>query len=180
MTLSIRHRRAINYYMKGALKKDACLRAGFSAHSVRDIFGYSDPSTIIQKEVRAEIERRMRVTEKATDMDRKWLLKKLKLIIEASPGELIEVDKEGRPSLNFKHLSPSLKKVIRKITIDTTKEGGKYKRTKTNVSIAVPDMIGAIKEAAILLGLRQEKTKIDLEESLIEALLQRRNELAND
>ena len=170
MSLSIRHRRAINYYMKGALKKDACTRAGFSTHSVRDVFSHP--------EVRAEIERRMRVTEKATDMDRQWLLEKLKIIIEASPGELIEVDEQGRPSLNFKHLSPSLKKVIRKITIDTTKEGGKYKRTKTNISISTPDMIGAIKEAAILLGLRQEKTKIDMEESLIEALLQRRNELS--
>ena len=170
MSLTIRHRRAINYYMKGALKKDACIRAGFSEHSVRD--GVSSPA------VREEIERRIRVTERATDMDREWLLNKLKMIIEASPGELIEVDKDGRPSLNFKHLSPSLKKIIRKVTVDTTREGGKYKRTKTNVSIAVPDMIGAIKEAAILLGLRQEKTKIDMEQSLIDELVSRRNELA--
>ena len=172
MSLTIRHRRAINYYMKGALKKEACKRAGFSEHSVRDVFGHP--------EVREEIERRIRVTEKATDMDREWLLNKLRMIIEASPGELIEVDKDGRPSLNFKHLSPSLKKIIRKISVDTTREGGKYKRTKTNVSIAVPDMIGAIKEAAILLGLRQEKTKIDMEQSLIDELVSRRNELANE
>lgn len=172
MALTIRHRRAINYYMKGAIKKDACRRAGFSEHSVRDVFGHP--------EVKEEIERRMRVTEKATDMDREWLLGKLKMIIEASPGELIEVDKEGRPSLNFKYLSPSLKKVIRKITIDTTKEGGKYKRVKTNVSISTPDMIGAIKEATILLGLRQEKTKIDMEQSLIDALVKRREELAEE
>jgi len=172
MTISIRHRRAINYYMKGALKKDACTRAGFSTHSVRDVFSHP--------EVRAEIERRMRVTEKATDMDREWLLNKLRMIIEASPGELIEVDKDGRPSLNFKHLSPSLRKIIRKITVDTTREGGKYKRTKTNVSIAVPDMIGAIKEAAILLGVRQEKTKIDMEQSLIDTLIKRREELSEE
>ena len=172
MTLSIRHRRAINYYMKGALKKDACTRAGFSEHSVRDVFS--------KPEVRAEIERRMRVTEKATDMDREWLLNKLRTIIEASPGELLEVDKDGRPSLNFSHLSPGLKRVIRKITVDTTREGGKYKRTKTNVTIQVPDMIGAIKEAAILLGLRQEKTKIDMEQSLIDALVQRRQELSEE
>ena len=172
MALSIRHRRAINYYMKGALKKDACERAGFSRHSVRDVFGHPD--------VKREIERRMRVTEKATDMDRKWLLDKLRLIIEHSPGELIEVDDKGRPSMDFKHLSSGLKKIISKVTIDVTREGGKYKRSKVNISIAKPDMIQAIKEAAILLCLRQEKTKIDMEESLIEALLQRRNELAND
>ena len=170
MSLSIRHRRAINYYMKGAIKRDACERAGFSRHSVRDVFGHT--------EVREEIERRMRVTEKATDMDREWLLNKLRMIIEASPGDMLEVDKDGRPSLNFKHLTPSLKKVIRKISIDTSKEGGKYKRTKTHVVISTPDMIGAIKEAAILLGLRQEKTKIDMEQSLIDELVSRRNELA--
>ena len=170
MSLSIRHRRAINYYMKGALKKDACTRAGFSTHSVRDVFSHP--------EVKKEIERRMRVTEKATDMDRKWLLDKLRLIIEHSPGELIEVDEKGRPSMDFKHLSPGLKKIISKVTIDVTREGGKYKRSKVNISISKPDMIAAIKEAAIILGLRQEKTKIDLEESLIEALLQRRNELS--
>lgn len=172
MALSIRHRRAINYYMKGALKKDACTRAGFSTHSVRDVFSHPD--------VKAEIERRMRVTEKATDMDRKWLLDKLRNIIEASPGDLLEVDSEGRPSLNFKHLTPALKKVIRKVSVDTNKEGGKYKRTKTHVTISTPDMIGAIKEAAILLGLRQEKTKIDMEQSLIDALVQRRQELAEE
>ena len=168
--LSIKHRRVINAYMMGANKKEACKRAGFSPTSVRDIFG--------NPEVSAEIERRMRVTEKKTEMDREWLLDKLRNIIEASPGDLIDVDSKGRPSLNFAKLSPSLKKVIRKVTIDSNREGGKYKRTKTNITIQTPDMIAAIKEAAVLLGLRQEKTKIDMEQSLIDALMSRRTELA--
>lgn len=171
-TLSPQHKKVVNAYLMGDTKRAACVKAGFSPLSSQDIFGRAD--------VRAEIERRIKVSEEKTDMDRAWLLEKLKQIIEASPGDLIEVDAKGRPSLNFNNLTPSLRKVIGKVTIDHQSGGGKYKRDKTHVSISVPDKINAIKEAAVLLGLREEKHKIDMEERLIEELVRRRKVLAGE
>ena len=168
-----RYSRVIDYWLiNGMNKQDACVRAGFSKNTVQDIFA--------RKDVKEEIQRRLKVSEKKTEMDREWLLGKLQMIIEASPGDLLEVDEAGRPSMNWNLLTPALKKIITKVTIDTSRDGGKYKRTKSHVSIARPDMIAAIKEAAILLGLRETKTKLDFEDSLIETLAKRRGDLANE
>lgn len=161
--LNEKHRQVINNYLvNGMNKSEACRKAGLSAASARDIFN--------RRDVREEIERRIERTEKKTDMDREWLLDKLRTIIEAEPGELIEVDEKGRPSLNWNNLSPSLRSAISKVTVETNRPGGKYKRTKTNVKIDLPDKIAAIKEAATLLGLREEKHKIDFEDDLIDRL----------
>jgi hypothetical protein len=167
-----KHRRVVNYYLLGLGKKAACKKAGFSPLSYQDIFGRAD--------VKEEIERRIRVSEKKTDMDREWLLSKLRIIIEAEPGELIEVDEDGRASLNFNNLSPTLRKAISKVSAESSREGGKYKRTKSHVVIDTPNRLHAIKEAAILLGLREEKTKIDLEQSLMDELTKRRDHLAKE
>jgi hypothetical protein len=154
------------------VKSKACEQAGLSKNSAPDIFGRAD--------VQEEIEKRLTVSEKKTDMDREWLLGKLKEIIEASPGDLLEVDDKGRPSLNFNKLNPSLRKAIRKVTIDQNREGGKYKRTTTHVAIDPYDKIAAIKEAATLLGYRDKVTQINIEQTLIDKLQQRRKELAGD
>ena len=172
MPLSDMHRKAINFYIRGHSKKDSCVAAGFSKNSVPDIFN--------KPEVREEIERRMKLSEKTTDMDRAWLLNKLKIIIEAEPGQMLEVDADGRPSLNFKNLTSGLKKAISKVTLDATREGGKYKRTKMTFKIDVPDRINAIKEAAILLGIRETKTQINVEQELIDKLTKRRQELTGE
>lgn len=171
--LDPRYKRVIDYWLiNGMNKADACVKAGFSRNTVPDIFN--------RKDVKEEIERRLKVSEQKTNMDREWLLNKLRMIIESSPGELLEVDEAGRPSMNWNLLTPGLKAVINKITVDTSRDGGKYKRSKTHITLSRPDMIAAIKEAAILLGLREQKTKIDFEESLIETLAKRRGQLSEE
>lgn len=162
------HRKVIsNYIINGFNKAKACEQAGLSKHSAPDVFN--------RPEVQAEIERRLQVSEEKTDMDRKWLLDKLRDIIEASPGDLLEFDEKGRPSLDWQKLSPQLRRAIRKVTIDSSREGGKYKRTHTHVSIDPYDKIAAIKEAATLLGLREKKTTVQVDEQIIDILQQRRS-----
>lgn len=165
--------KALNAFLiNGGNKQDAMRKAGFSIWYAKEFFQRPDVVAFIQ-EHNQKLERK-------TLMDKAWLLEKLKTIIEAEPGELIEVDAKGRPSLNFNNLSTSLRKAISKVSIDTQREGGKYKRTKTKINIDVPDRISAIKEAAILLGIREEKTQITAEQQLIDVLAQRRRELAGE
>lgn len=166
--LEDKYRKVVNNYLvNGGNKRKACLDAGYSKNSVNDVFS--------RKDVQEEIQRRFKESERKTDMDREWLLEKLKTIIEAEPGELLEVDQRGRPSLNFNKLSPSLRSAISKVSVTQTKGGGKYKQTKTHVNIDTPDRIAAIKEAAQLLGLREQHVKINLEDDLIERISQARN-----
>ena len=162
--MSAKHRQAVNYYLQGMSKSKAAEKSGFKKSTTPDVFA--------RKDVRDEIDRRMKLTEAKVDMDRAWLLEKLRDVIEATPGELIEVDAKGRPSLNWDKLSPSL----RKATVNTSKAGGKYKQTKTDVKITTTDKLGAIKEAGILLGLREEKKVIDIEDGLVAILTRKRQE----
>jgi len=168
VALDMKHRQVINYYFQGLSKKAATMKAGFSALSAQDIFKRPD--------VREELDRRMTIQEHKTDMDREWLVDKLRDIIEASPADLLEVDDKGRPSMNWERLTPGLRKAISTITVDTSKDGGKYKKVKTNVKITTSDKLGAIKEAAVLLGLREEKKVIDIEDNLVKILMQKRQE----
>lgn len=161
------HRKVINNYMiNGFNKKRACEAAGLSPNSAADIFN--------RPEVKAEIERRLKLSETKTDMDREWLLGKLREIVDASPGELITVDKKGRPSLDWNKLSPELRRSIRKVVVDQSREGGKYKRTNTHVSIDPYDKLQAMKLIAQLLGLLEKKTTLQVDESVIDILQSRR------
>ena len=89
---------------------------------------------------------------------------------------MLEIDEKGRPSMNWERLSPGLRKSINTITVDTSKDGGKYKPVKTHVKITTSDKLGAIKEAAVLLGLREEKKVLDIEDNLVEILMNKRKE----
>lgn len=173
MSLPDHYRKVINHYLLGNTKKDSCLKAGLSQASVQQVF--SNP------EVKEEIKRRIKLTESRTNIDREWLIAQLTSIITANEGELLEIDESGRPSLNFNNLSDSLRRLLNSFSISETSGGGKYKRSKRDFKykgVSVETKLAAIKELAVLLGLREEKTKIDAEQSLIDALMQRRNELA--
>ena len=107
-------------------------------------------------------------------MDREYLLGKLQEIIATSAGDLLEVDEKGRADLNWERLSPALRKSINTVTVDSKNPGGKYAKTTSTVKITTADRLGAIKEAATLLGIREEKKTLDLEDGLIAVLTQRR------
>jgi len=171
MGLPLKYRKAISYYIKGYTKKRACELAGFTGKASHlDVFS--------RPEVREEVNNRMKAVEAKTNIDREWIINKLVEMIEATPGELIEIDGKGRPSLNFENMSAGLRNALTKITIDESKPAGKWKRTKTKVDIRVPDKIAALKELAVLLGLREEKHKLQLEDEAIEILQRRRNKIA--
>lgn len=160
--LSDKHKAAIAAYMRHNNKKQACLDAGYSEWSVPDIFNHPD--------VVAEIKRRQEQTAANAGITREYLLGKLKTIIDAEPGEMLEVDNKGKVSINYKNLSPSLRKAIRKFEVVETKGAKKYSKTKTQVKFDVPDIIAAIKEAGVLTGIREEKTQINTDMDLVKRL----------
>ncbi len=170
--LSAQSRRAINDYIMHGNKRRAAKAAGFSGTYAYDFFQRDD--------VVREIERRMKVSEDKTDMDRAYLLEKLRLIIDATPGELLEISEKGRPSMNWKKLSPELKSVMSKLELTTDRPGGKYKRQKVSVKFDTPDQLNAINLAAKLLGLFEEKHTIAIEEGIINRLSSKRDKLAGE
>tara|TARA_R110000787_G_scaffold219245_2_gene327983 strand:- start:664 stop:1194 length:531 start_codon:yes stop_codon:yes gene_type:complete len=161
-----KHRLAVNYYLGGLNKKASAVKAGYSAASTKDVFDHPN--------VRELIEKRIAKQEEKTDMDREYLLGKLQEIIATSAGDLLEVDEKGRADLNWERLSPALRKSINTVTVDSKNPGGKYAKTTSTVKITTADRLGAIKEAATLLGIREEKKTLDLEDGLIAVLTQRR------
>ena len=161
-----KHRLAVNYYLGGLNKKASAVKAGYSAASTKDVFDHEN--------VRALIAKRLEKQEAKTDMDREYLLGKLHEIIATSAGDLLEVDEKGKADLNWERLSPALRKSINTITVDSKNPGGKYSKSSTTVKITTADRLSAIKEAATLLGIREEKKSIDLEDGLVAILTQRR------
>ena len=168
--LPVRYRQAISYYIKGYTKKAACEKAGFGPNASKDIFA--------KPEVKDEVNRRMKQVETKSNIDREWLIEKLKEVVEASPGELLSVDERGRASIDWSNMTPSLRRSLSHLSIDETQAAGKWKRKKTKVNIKVPDRIAAIKEIAILLGVREEKTKLQMDAESVNILTRRRDRLA--
>lgn len=168
--LSEKHDLAISYFFRGYTKKQAAVKAGYASTYTTELFNLP----IVKK----EIERRLERLREKTEMDKEYLLRKLHEIIEPNVGDLIEVQEDGSGKLDFRKMTPALRKVIGKFTIDTSREGGKYKRTKTRVSVSALDKIAAIKEAAAILGIKTEKVEVTASEQLIKTLTDRRKHLA--
>ena len=161
--LARKHQICADLYLAGYSKRAAMTKAGYAkSTNVGEIFDRPDVWSYVRQE-----QEKSRLQH---GMTKDFLLEKLKMIIECDPGELIELDEKGNASINFERMSPGLRKMIRKVSIDSNKPGGKYKRKHTKVSIDVPDIIAAIKEAGILLGFRQENLKIEGEMDLVKRL----------
>jgi hypothetical protein len=168
-----RYHKVIDYYLLGNNKRLATKKAGFSEASFKDIFR--------RPEVIREIERRQKMSSYKADINRDWIIEKLKNFVEAEAP--IEIDKKGRPFLNLNLLSGDLKKLIGKIIVHEKDKKVKYGRTErdtTYISVSDADKIAALKELSILLGFREEKSKLDIESNIIKSLQDRRMELAND
>lgn len=164
------HRRVIDYYMISWDKQASCERAGYARVTWRDIFH--------RPEVRAEINRRLALSDYKARLNLDWILSRLEEI--ATAVEPIEL-KGKKASLNFNHISNDAAKLLGEFTITETDRKEKYGRTTREVkykNVKTADKIMALKEIAVLTGLREEKTKIDIEQSLINELTKRREQIA--
>lgn len=174
------YRMSINYFlMNGGNRSDAVKRAGLSIHMAKDVFEC--------EVVKAEIKRRMALHESKTDNDREFLINFYKSVINA-PKEIKIGD--GRPSLTRNFLPKNGKDLLNKFTVtekfrparkgDDSPEDKLESRTidYSFRKVSEGDRINAAKELSILLGLREEKSKVDLEQSLIDTLAKRRSQLS--
>lgn len=175
MALSERKRRVIDLYLSGRSKTEAMLGAGYAQGTAetRQSFIFTDP------EVKKEIARRMNIAAARADITLDWIVDRLKSIADANLGDLIEIDEAGRPTVNYKNLSPDLKRALANFTVDEISEGrGEDARKGLRIRVGTLDKIRALELLVKHLGLSKEKVVVSVEADLVERLQRGRSRVA--
>lgn len=157
---------AANEYLKGKTKKHALLKAGYS----KSVASTDQDSVFGREDVQEYIESKRVDMEKKTEVNLEWLIERLREIVESSPGDLL--GEKGVPA-DLDKLDPELKSVLGEVSVTQASRGGKYKRKQTVTkarTITNADRIRAMEMMAKLLGLMQDRMKVDVEENVISLL----------
>lgn len=161
-----------NHVILGLGQGEACVRAGLGFETRKDVF---QRHPIIRKELEKYMDEHPKI-----DQDKQELIDFYRSIINAPyncplsdihiPSSLnkeivrrSQIVEKFRPAMKG-DLDPKPKLISREITLR---------------SISESDRINAAKELSILLGLREEKSKVTMEEELIKELSTRRGQLAS-
>jgi len=159
----------IDSYMKCFNKKQAMLDAGYSVSmattSAASVF--NDPA------VAGEIQRRQNLATYRADVSLDWIVDKLKAILDADIGEMLDIYADGSARYNFNKMTPALRIALSKFQAHEYTEG----RGKNAVTVKAPrvEFADKIRAAELLirhLGLSKEKQAVELsgEVSLVEQL----------
>lgn len=126
-------------------------------------YGSDDRHFFQRQDVKAEIQQRRKLMEKRNNVDLDWIVERLKAIADVDITALLEQDEEGKwkPAALDK-LAPALKKAMEVSIVN-----GRVKVTQN-------DRLKALDQLAKLLGLYEEKVKVEGELSLTDRLLQGR------
>jgi hypothetical protein len=154
------HKAAADFFLSGMSKKASTMKAGYSAESTRDLFARKDVREYISA-VRGE-------WAEATGVDREYVLRELKAIVDASIGDAIEDD----GSFSVDALGRDEKSSLTSISITETRGAKKYSKTKRQVSVKTPDKVAALREIASILGLKEEKVKLGADQELMDLMRQ--------
>lgn len=147
------------------------LKAGYSKSTAS-----SDPDSVFGREdVAAYIQEKRGMMEQKTETDLEWLVGHLRAIISTNPGDILD---ETVAKVDLSALAPELRATLGEVeVIETTQPRGpkdKYKRKKGRTikarTITNSDRLRAIETLAKLLGLMQDKVKVDAEDRLIDLL----------
>lgn len=169
---------AINLYMKGMSKRDALIEAGYSLSVAK-----TDAASVFDRDdVKKEIQRRQRSMATRAGVDAEWIISRLKSIANANLGDLIEIDKEGKPYYDLKNLSPDHKRALGELVMDEIKEGrGSGARTVRRVRVKMVDKLRALEMLGKHLNLFEDKSDaLKVEVSLIDRLQAGRERIAKD
>lgn len=167
MPISAKRRKVIDEFMKCFNKKQAMLAAGYSESMAttraNDVFG--------SPEVATEIGRRQNLASHRSDVTLDWITERLKLIADANLGDCLEIYSDGSASINFKKLTPALKKALNKFSVSERKDGRKGNVIIGN-KVGLSDQLKALELLVRHLGLSKEKHSVELsgEVSLIEQI----------
>lgn len=164
-----RHLDVVRYYMRGYKKADCLRMAGYS-----ESLATTDAESIFNRpDVAAEIKKRTDNMMKRNEITEDWIVQRLMNIADASIGDLIEVDKDGNPSLDMSKLNPTLRNALAGFEIEKYMKGrGENAREATKIKVKMSDKIRALELLGKYFGMFKEKVQVSGDDSLI-ALLQR-------
>lgn len=157
--LSPAYKKALKHYLiDGCGKEMACIRAGLSVYSQKDVFHHP---LIIKA-----IEEHMDELEKNMTAEKMELIEALRKIVNAPTR-------------------PSLQSIIRKYRPANRDDPYARKKLESEELIqkapTASDRIAAIRELAVLLGIREEKSKVDVSgDEIIKTVEQRRKKLSGE
>ena len=111
--LSDKRRKVVDSYMKCFNKKQSMLDAGYSDSmaSTSSAVVFNDPL------VRTEIERRQNLASHRSDVSMDWIVSRLKDIADANLGEALDVYSDGSASIDFRKLTPQLKRALTRLIV---------------------------------------------------------------
>lgn len=158
LKLTKKVKKAIRHYViDGCNKSQATIRAGLSINTRNDVFYRND---LAKKELASLMDKiNKNITEENLP-----LIEFYRDIINAAPGEVWET-----------HVLRRNRKARKG---DTSPEDVLISWDETSKPITVAHKLIAAKELSILLGLREEKTKINVEDDFITEVQKRREQLS--
>lgn len=134
-----------------------------------------------QPAVANEIERRRAKMAEKHNVTQDSIMRELAKMAFSSLGDLIEVDSEGNGWINLERLSDEQRAAVSEFTVDEYKEGrGEDSRAVKKTKIKFHDKLGALNSLARILGIFNDKLKVEGEISLAERLQRGRNRLAKE
>ena len=147
--------KAIDWFMRGYSKAESMRKAGYSESVAK-----TDTSSVFGRDdVKEEIARRQDRAAQKAQVDANWIIGRLTAIAGADIGDLIEVDSEGIPTINFNKLTPDIRAAIGEVGSG----GGKIK-------VKTADKLRALELLGKYLGLFTDRIKIEGDQDLIERL----------
>lgn len=169
--LTDRHRRVLDHYFEnGCQSMYAAMRAcGFSESTSKraqyTVFG--------RPEVTAEIERRHEMLRKKTEINNEWVLERLAAIADAGRAlaRYKKVDESGALYWDFTEATPEDLALINDLTVEEYAEGrGAGKRDVKKTKIGVTEPKSALDSIARILGMFQDRVRVEDERSVVERL----------
>lgn len=158
---------AIHYLMRGYTQKDALLAAGYSASVAKD-----NSHTVFQRpRVQKELKRRREKMAAKKRVSEEWVLERLMKIADASLGDLLEFDDEGKVRYNWDKLTPEMRYALTGMKTREYKEGrGPDATPVTEMKPEMADKLRALDMIAKYLGMFTEKVEVSVEEDLAKRL----------
>ena len=147
--------KAIKYYLEGLPKGQALKKAGFSFRAQRS------PSRLFERpEIKGEIQRRQKMMATKANVNAEWIIERLASIADADLTDLMTLDEEGIPRIDFAKMNGNLRRAI---TGYSVKKDGK-------ISVSQADKLKALDMLARHLGMYEDSLKIEGELSIVERL----------
>lgn len=168
--LSARHHRVLDeWFINGRNQTQALISQGYQEKSARR----NAHMFFKNRAVQTEIQKREREMQERYEISKEWIVERLARI--ADSGKILsrfrKVDRNGHLYWDFRGATREDLEIIQDLTVEEYKDGrgpGSADVKKTRISVASP--LQALEGLARILGLNQDKLKIEGEMTVVEQL----------